>query len=203
MLKELFENCAWNIEYQTAGNDVNYAFVEENEKLYIYFQGSSSTTDWIRNFLFAKKVYKMFRVHRGFYEAYSEVRSIILDKCYSKQYKRIIIVGYSHGGALTQIAFEDVKYHFPNIEVIGYAFESPRCLKVAKKYRYLWNGLFVIRNGGDLITHLPPVIFGYQHQGKMIKVKGDVKLVENKLPCCIKYHYPQCVYDGLAKFNAQ
>jgi hypothetical protein len=44
-LSQLFHNCAYTVEYQTAGEDVNYAFVEDNTTLYIYFQGSSSVTD--------------------------------------------------------------------------------------------------------------------------------------------------------------
>lgn len=79
----------------------------------------------------------MFRVHRGFYDAYREVRNIILDKAYSKEWDEINVIGYSHGGALTYLAIEDLNYHFPNTEIYGYAFESPRCIKVRKKYRHL------------------------------------------------------------------
>lgn len=205
MLEQLFYTCAYEIEYKTAGHDVNYAFVKEKDTLYIYFQGSSSTTDWIRNFLFTKKVYKMFRVHRGFNDAYSEVRSIILNKIYDiyKQDLKVVIVGYSHGGALCQLALEDIEYHFPMLDVKGYAFESPRALKVPKKYRHLWDNLYMIKNGCDIVCHAPPKIFGYNDLGKTIKIKGDTKLAENKLPCFIKYHYPQCVLDGLKKINAQ
>ena len=46
-LSELFANCAWNVPYEEAGKDVDYAFVEDikTHTLTIYFQGSSSTTD--------------------------------------------------------------------------------------------------------------------------------------------------------------
>ena len=46
-MSELFHNCAYDVEYETVGEDVNYAFVEEpmNHTLYIYFQGSSSKVD--------------------------------------------------------------------------------------------------------------------------------------------------------------
>lgn len=72
---ELFHNCAFDVEYKTVGKDVNYAFDENAEEhtLTIYFQGSSSSVDWIRNFLFKKKPYKdmeiPYRVHRGFLAA--------------------------------------------------------------------------------------------------------------------------------------
>ena len=41
-LSELFYNCAYTIQYQQAGDSVNYAFVEEGDTLYIYFEGSNS-----------------------------------------------------------------------------------------------------------------------------------------------------------------
>ena len=209
MLKELFENCAYNIEYKQIGDSVNYAFVEEGKTLYVYFQGSNSTTDWIRNFLFTERVYKMFRVHKGFYTAYSEARSLLLNKIYERDEKanfkwlKIIIVGYSHGGALCQLFLEDCVFHRPDIKssILGYAFETPRCLKVPAKYRHLWENLTIIRNGCDLITHLPPAIFGYNHLGTMVKIKGDTSLVENHLPKCIKSHYPQCVLQGIKEYE--
>ena len=89
-LSELFRKCDHGIKYQTVGNDVNYAFEEDAETrtLTIYFQGSSSTTDWVRNFLFKKKPYKdmeiPYRVHRGFLEAWKEVEDIIIDKILEK-----------------------------------------------------------------------------------------------------------------------
>lgn len=200
-LSKLFSNCAYDIPYEQAGDSVNYAFVEDRDILYIYFQGSNSITDWVRNFLFTKKVFDEFKVHRGFLDAYMEVRNIILDKAYEKKYSAIIIVGYSHGGALCQLALEDLVYHFPDMQdsIYGYAFESPRCVKAKKKYRSRWKNLTVIRDGSDLVTHCPPKIFGYNDLGTMLHIKGDTKLVTNKCPKCIKYHYPQVVLDGLKK----
>lgn len=201
-LIELFRNCAYNIKYQTVGNDVNYAFVEEGEELYIYFECSGSMEDWRKNFDFCHKAYGLFKVHRGFYTAYYEVREIILDKLYSKIYKKVTVVGYSHGSAIATICHQDIRYHFPKLELQTFAFESPRCLKVPKKLRYYWAGLVRIVNGNDLITHLPPKLFGFDDLGSVVKIKGDTKLVKNRMPKCIKYHYQVCVEDGLEK-NAQ
>ena len=200
-LLKLFEDCAYNIHYEEVGKKVNYQFVEEEDTLYIYFQCSNGIIDWIRNFLFKKKVYGEFKVHRGFLSAYNEVRDIILDKVYSKIYKHVIIVGYSHGGALCTLAVEDIAYHFPQLDVKGYAFESPRCVSAKKELRERWKDLIVIRNGSDLITHLPPKLFGFCDLGKMTKIKGDASLVKKHIPKCIKYHYPEVVIDGLQKFE--
>ena len=82
LLSELFKKCAWEVKYENIGDDVSYAMIEENKVLFIYFQGSVGWKDWLLNFLFKKRVYKEFKVHRGFYHAYSQVRNIILDKVY-------------------------------------------------------------------------------------------------------------------------
>ena len=109
-LLKLFIDCASNVPYEEVGDGVNYAFVEDNDTLYIYFQGSSQVTDWIRNFLFKKKPYKdmkiPYRVHRGFLAAWKEVEDIIIEKIKDPKWKNIIVVGYSHGGALTFFATE-------------------------------------------------------------------------------------------------
>lgn len=198
-LLEMFENCAYKVQYEQIGDSVNYAFIESKDKkeLTIYFQGSNSITDWVENFMFTKKIYKEFRVHRGFYRAYSQARDLILNRVYNNIYEKITVVGYSHGGALCQLALEDLVYHFPSIDIKGYAFESPRALKVSKKYRHRWDNLTTIRNGTDIVTHCPPKLFGFTDLGTMIKIKGDTSLVEDKVPKCVKYHYPQCVVSGL------
>ena len=45
ILSDLFYECAYTIPYQQIGDSVNYAFKEEGDKLYIFFQGSNSITD--------------------------------------------------------------------------------------------------------------------------------------------------------------
>lgn len=197
-LLELFNTCL-TISYEQIGDKVNYAFKEEKDTLYIFFEPSSSLEDWKANFDFKKEMYDIFKVHRGFYNCYYQCRNFVLDKVYSKEWKEVIVVGYSHGGALATICHQDIRYHFPNLKVHTYAFESPRCLKVPKKYRFYWEGLTRIVNGTDIVAHCPPKIFGYTDLGTMLKVKGDTSLVEKRLPKCIKSHYPQVVEDGLEK----
>ena len=217
-MSELFHKCAYEIHYQTVGKDVNYAFEEDivNHTLYIYFQGSNSTTDWLRNFLFPAKPYKdmeiPYRVHRGFLAAWKEVEDIIIAKineldtpllCH--KWKHIVVVGYSHGGALAAFCHECVWFHRPDLRrqgLEGYGFESPRFyagFRVKECLKQRWEHFTIIRCNNDIVTHCPPCIFGFTHVGNILKVKGDTSLVENKQPKCIKSHYPQVVYDALIK----
>lgn len=219
-LSELFANCAWNVKYETIGDSVNYAFVEDikTHTLYIYFQGSSQISDWVRNFLFTAKPYKdmeiPYRVHRGFLAAWKEVEKVIIDKvceidtpllCH--KWKHIVVVGYSHGGALAAFCHECVWYYRRDLResgLEGYGFEAPRIYAgwhVKKKLKDRWKHFTVIRTNNDLVTHCPPAIFRFCHVGKIIKIHGDVKLGPDKwyIPNCIKSHYPQVVYDALIK----
>lgn len=228
-LSKLFHECAYDIPYQTVGDSVNYAFKEDGDTLYIYFQGSNSITDWVRNFLFGKKPYKhmeiSYRVHRGFLAAWKTVEDIIIKKIKEtpktikkktgevtsteKEYrwKHIVICGYSHGGSLTFFATECIWFHRPDLREGGfesYAFESPRVFAnyfIPKKLKERWKNMVVIRTGCDIVTHCPPAIFGYCHAGKLLKLSGNYKLVDKKIPRCIKYHYPQVVYDALCRYE--
>ena len=144
-LSEMFYNCAYDqVPWKEVGDDVDYAFVEQGDMLFIYFQGSSSISDWVRNFLFPAKPYKdmgiPYRVHRGFLAAWKEVEDIIIKKITEEvkhefgpkeyKWKHITVIGYSHGGALAAFCHECVWFWRPDLregtKLLGYGFEAPR-----------------------------------------------------------------------------
>lgn len=231
-LSELFHNCAYDVEYKQTGDSVNYAFVEDRSTLYIYFQGSNSITDWVRNFWFGKKPYRdmeiEYKVHRGFLAAWKEVEDVVIAKItekkkrrfynsfadayyYKKDYKfkKIIIVGYSHGAALAGFCTECVWFWRPDLRengLEGYGFEAPRFysgFRVKKSLKERWEKFTVIRTNNDIVTHCPPWIFKFCHVGYILKVKGDTSLAPKKwyIPKCVKSHYPEVVYDALVKYE--
>lgn len=215
-LSELFHKCAYDVEYQQVGDSVNYAFIEEGSTLYIFFEGSNSISDWVRNFLFPSKPYKdmniTYRVHRGFLAAWKTVEDIIIAKVTEMdgvvfKWKQIFVIGYSHGGALAGFCHECVWYHRPDLRrqgLIGYGFEAPRFYagyKVKEVLKQRWEHFTIIRTNNDLVTHCPPAVFGFCHVGKILKIKGDISLVDNKQPKCIKSHYPQVVYNALLDYE--
>ena len=88
--------------------------------------------------------------------------------------------------------------------LVGFGFEAPRFYAgwhVKKELQERWDNFFIFRDGNDLVTHCPPAFFGFCHVGEIIKIKGDTALVTEKQFKCIKYHFPQVVYDGLLKFE--
>ena len=228
-LSELFKTCN-ELDYDTAGDSVNYKFIEDGTTLYIYFQGSNQISDWVRNFLFKKRPYNEmeipFRVHRGFLAAWKEVEDIIINKItdsYTElvktedmprpsikrffKFDHIVVVGYSHGGALAAFCHECCWFYRPDLRkegLEGYGFEAPRIyggLSVKEELKERWAHFTVIRTNNDIVTHCPPSIFGYTHVGNLLKVVGDTHLVKNNLPICVKSHYPQVVYDALVKYE--
>lgn len=219
-LSKLFHACAYDITYEQVGDSVNYAFKEEAETLYIFFQGSNSISDWVRNFMFGKRPYKdmkiPYRVHRGFLAAWKEVEDIIIDKIcemdyknmdddtclYTHKYSHIVIVGYSHGGALAAFCHECCWFHRPDAKIEGYGFEAPRIYagwRVKKSLKERWTTFTVIRNKCDIVTHCPPWILGYTHVGTLLKIGKKTTCEGYKWPHCIGAHYPDKVYESLLK----
>lgn len=225
-LDELFDNCAYKVVYTQVGDSVNYAFVEEGDTLYIYFQGSNSISDWVRNFWFFKKPYKDMRisyyVHGGFLSAWKEVEDIIIKKItevkspYTKRtwysytdfidgpdyrFNNIITVGYSHGGALSGLCHECVWYNRQDIRhsIFGFGFESPRFyhgLFVKKELKERWENYTVIRNHCDIVTFMPPKLFLFSHVGKLLALK-KTKTNNYVRPKFIGAHCPDKVLESL------
>lgn len=215
-LSQLFHRCAYDVSYEQVGDSVNYAFEVEDNHLYIYFEGSNSITDWVRNFLFTKKPYKdmkiPYRVHRGFLAAWKTVEDIIIAKIKEKdengyKWQHITIVGYSHGGALAAFCHECVWYWRPDLRdegLEGYGFEAPRIyggFKVKKALRERWETFTVVRNKNDIVTHCPPCIFGYCHVGDMLKIGKGLSTKDYHWPKCIGAHYPDKVYESLVHWE--
>ena len=224
-LSQLFKK-TYLLKYDVIGKDVNYKFITKNNSLYIYFQGSRGDTDWKANFHFWKKPYKdmniKYSVHSGFLKCWKQIEDLVIAKITEKnrkgnfKWKNITICGYSHGGALAAFCHECVWYWRPDLRkqgLVGYGFEAPRIFhgKLHPALAERWQTFNVIRNNTDLVTHVPPALFGFRHVGRVIDIEGNYKLSKIKtlspedpiaywfVPKCIKYHYPQCVYDGLLK----
>lgn len=170
-----FRECM-KAQYMHTECDGSYHVHREGSKLFIYFQMSNGATDWRNNFNFPAKPYRDMKdrwfCHRGFLKVWKSIEPKIKNDILNPQVIEIEIVGYSHGGAIAQLCYEYVKFNRPEIIVSGYGFGSPRVLwGFAKKaVRERFKGFVVIRNGHDIVTHMPPVIFGFRHIGEVHKI---------------------------------
>lgn len=200
-LKNAFSRCL-NATYTHVENDGDYALQVEGDTLYILFQWSHSKFDWFSNIDFVAKPYKdmelPWRCHRGFLRVWKSIEPYIADEVANPDYKRIVVVGYSHGAAIATLAHEYVWFHRPDLRdggLVGYGFGCPRCyfgwtMKKALKER--WANFYPVRNLNDLVSHLPPVGFGFTHVNKVVKI-GEGEYLKDpahpKYPKCILAHY--------------
>ncbi len=177
-LAALFERCL-NIGYNQVENGADYAIERIGTTLYIYFEHSDGITDWKNNIDFPAKPYKrmgrtVWLAHRGFMRVWKTVEDYIAADIMDPQIKEIVITGYSHGAGIAVLCHEYVWYHRRDLRdrLKGYGFGCPRVIWGCKnrECRKRWEQFMVIRNINDIITHLPPAIFGYSHVGEMLEI---------------------------------
>jgi hypothetical protein len=167
-----------HLEEETASFAYRYGTHEVLGKgLYIYFQKSNGLVDWKNNFDFPAKPYRdmedKWYAHRGFLRVWKVIEPHLKEAIMNPEVRHISIYGYSHGAALALLCHEYCKYHRPDINVYGYGFGAPRVIWgfPNKRVKERFKGFIVIRNKRDIVTHLPPAVFGFRHY--RVKTIGD------------------------------
>lgn len=146
-----------------------------------------------------KHMFDTWRVHGGFLEVWKDMRddieayvAEILEN--HPEIKKIKCVGYSHGAAISVLATEDMEYLYgKSYEVSGYGFGTPRVLWgiVPEEVKYRLRNFTAVRNIPDIVTHVPPMIFGFRNAGTLIKVGKKGKYSP------FKAHYAYAYIDEL------
>ena len=197
----LYKICL-GIEYTHVNNDGDFAIRKYTDegRLEIYFQCTNSKLDWFSNIDCVKRPYKdmktPWKCHRGFLRVWKTIEPYIKDEILNPIYKKIEIIGYSHGAAIAGICHEYVWFNRPDIRdnIFGYGVGCPRfygSLFVKKSLKERWANFAVIRNKNDIVTHVPPKIFFYSHVSKPNKIGKNTELtVDSKSPDSFKAHYP-------------
>lgn len=185
------------------GEGGDYYIEVDGNVLYILFEGSDGAEDWRSNFDFLpsgdksalqllralknnictatvpyKNTTERWRVHRGFLRVWKDMRDDVecgVEKLLKSnpQVSQIDIVGYSHGGAMAFLAYEDMRYIYGDRYTIrGFGFASPRVIfgRVPSDVKKRIEGFVVIRNGLDIVTHVPPRALGYKNSGEIIEI---------------------------------
>ena len=189
-----FKTCL-NARYIVVENDGSYNIERKGDKLYIYFECSNGHVDWKNNFNFPAKPYRdmknLWFCHRGFLTVWKSIEPHIAADIADPTVKEIEIVGYSHGAAIAQFCHEYVRFNRPDVEVVGYGFGAPRIFWgfTNKRVKERFKGFYVVRNGRDLVTHVPPVLFGFRHICEVIEIGEGKGLIAD--------HYPDRYIRGL------
>lgn len=197
-LKDLFHRVLDVEHIQLEEETASYYAEKDGDVLLLLFEESNGKTDWRNNLKFLavpKKPYKnmdaVWFTHRGFLRVWKAIEPQLAGMVADPTVKRIEIAGYSHGGALALLCYEYCRYHRPDATVTGVGFGAPRVLwgPVPKAVKERLADFHVVRNGHDLVTHLPPLILGYRQMGRLEKVGKSAGLIED--------HYPDAYENAL------
>ncbi len=157
--------------------------------------------DWINNFDFPAKPYRdmknLWFCHRGFLRVWKVIEPHVADIIMNPEIKNINIAGYSHGAAIAQLCYEYVRFNRPDIRLTGVGYGAPRIIWgfPKKAVRERFSGFVVVRNGNDIVTHLPPAIFGFRHLKEMVRINIGPSVRP------IRDHYPEQYRENLVVFN--
>ena len=172
-------------KYTHIDNDGDYAIERDGDTAYLLFEWSDSVVDWKNNFDFPTKPYKdmgtIWRCHRGFLKVWKSIEPYIADTVKDLTIKKFVIIGYSHGAAIATFAHEYVWFHRPDLRedgLVGYGFGAPRVywgFSVADSLKERWANFYMIKNDNDLVTRVPPMIFGFKHVGQIVQINSDAE----------------------------
>lgn len=180
-LSYLMDACL-HADYTHLPQGVDYAARRVGGQLQLYLEASNGSEDWCHNLDFPAAAYRregraVFYAHRGFLSAFSILAPVLDGLLCDQTLGAVLIVGYSHGAALGTLAHEYVWYHRPDLRsrLVGYGFGSPRVLfgTGRRELAPRWEGYTVVRNAGDIVTHLPPAFLGYYHVGELLTVGAE------------------------------
>ena len=173
-----------SVKYTTIPKSgASFFYEKRGERLYIFFEHSNGIIDWRNNFDFPAKIYRengdKWYVHRGFLHVWESAKIFLKDQILNRNVKEIVIVGYSHGAALALLCHEFCVFNRSDISnnIFGYGFGCPRvvygCLKrnICERFK----NFYVVRNCRDIVTHVPPIIFGFRHVGNIIHIGKKAK----------------------------
>ena len=122
--------------------------------------------------------------HRGFLKVWKSIEPYVAADILDTSITTIEVIGYSHGGAMAQLCYEYIKYNRPDVKVTGFGFGSPRVMWgfACKAVMDRFAGFVIVRNGRDIITHLPPVFFGFRHVTRVTKVGESIGPIIDHFP---------------------
>ncbi len=157
--------------YRTVENGASFALKRVNSHVTVFFEDSEGAIDWRNNFHFAAKPYRdmgeVFYCHRGFLSVFRAALPYLEKTLADESVNAFTVVGYSHGAALALLCHEYIWFHRPDVRktLEGYGFGCPRVIsgRMTASLQARWARFYPIRNIDDLVTHLPPRLFGYRH----------------------------------------
>lgn len=174
-----------NTTYTQVENAGDYAIKRDGDVLRIFFEWSDDAEDWKNNFDFPMKPYKhmdnLWFCHRGFLKVWKSIEKYLAPEISNPDVKKIEIVGYSHGAAIALLCYEYCIFHRPDCKIEGVGFGCPRVFWgfVSKKVKERFKNFMVVRNGNDIVTHVPPTLFGFRHISDIVEIGESEGMIDD------------------------
>lgn len=175
-LTHLFIKCL-RAPYVTYRHSADLYAEKQGSTLYLYFQCSNGTEDWLNNLDFPVKALqtadgKCLFAHRGFVRVFDALLPRIREEASRSEVRSAVTVGYSHGAALAVLCHGFFWQTYPLLRprLTGYGFGCPRVLWGRIPHAACWDRFTVIRNLNDIVTHVPPALLGYRHVGRLLEI---------------------------------
>jgi hypothetical protein len=165
--------------YKQVENAGDYAVQRDGDTLNIFFEWSDGAEDWMNNFDFPIKPYRrmenLWFCHRGFLKVWKSIEPYLVKDICNLEVSKINIVGYSHGAAIALLCYEYCIFNRPDCEIEGVGFGCPRVFWgiVPRSVKRRFNNFKVVRNGRDIVTHVPPAFFGFRHISEVVEIGKD------------------------------
>lgn len=181
-----------NYKYKTTDYSIKYG---KNNTCTVFIHASGDPKkepkDWIRNFM-GKPVladlggkHQVF-VHKGFYEAFLELKEDLLPRI--EKYQNINIWGMSHGSALCILLHTYLKLNTSKNIQTEYLFGCPRVFSFInyrgfKEVQEICKGIRTVRLGKDIVPTLPYVWMSYGSVGEetRLSIHEKKKTLKEKL----------------------
>ena len=206
IMLDLYKRCLYANYIHLEDHNADYAIEREGDILFILFECTNGVEDWKSNFNFPAKPYKdmgiKWKCHRGFLGVWKAIKLYLKDVVADPTVKKIYVVGYSHGAAIATLCHEYVWFNRPDLResgLEGYGFGCPRCywgFRIKKALRERWEHFHPVRNMRDIVTHVPPALFGFIHVNKVYTLKNKkFKQRHTKLKCVDAHYQDNYIYS--------
>jgi len=131
----------------------------------VCFRGSESRRDWLTNFRIYRRRTPLGAVHRGFWAAWTSVRTRVLAELVRLDPTQVFVCGHSLGGAIATIAAVDISGALPGPRVECVTFGAPRpggraLARAARESRVAFHRYV---HPADPVPRVPPVLLGNRH----------------------------------------
>jgi hypothetical protein len=146
----------------------------------VAFRGTESLGDWLADLNALSTTRGYGRVHRGFYQAFLEVKTQLEVEIGRLSNRSIVLTGHSLGGALATVAAAE----WTGRAVSGiYTYGQPRVGKsdfAAHITSNFGGSMYRFVNDDDIVPRVPP---NFRHVGRLyhFNARGDLKSSESLL----------------------